>query len=236
MFISDFAIKRPIVTITVILALVTFGVASLFRLQTDEFPDIQQPMIAVSISYPGASPDVVERELVDPIEDAFSSITGIDWQRTTSTSTDGLAQFLVVCDYDKDIQQASQDIRDAISSKREDLPAEMKEPVLSRLDPSEMPVVSLTLTSLTIPPATLTRIADPGIVRDLRAVPGVGEVSVAGGIKREMTVQVHPSELQANGVYEPGQTQLEQLARRIFQGTYPGHRHADRYRRGHYKL
>jgi len=200
MFISDFAIKRPIVTITVILALVTFGVASLARLQTDEFPDIQQPMIAVSISYPGASPDVVERELVDPIEDAFSSITGIDWQRTTSTSTDGLAQFLVVFDYDKDIQQASQDIRDAISSKREDLPAEMKEPVLSRLDPSEMPVVSLTLTSLTIPPATLTRIADPGIVRDLRAVPGVGEVTVAGGIKREMTVQVHPGDLQANGV------------------------------------
>jgi HAE1 family hydrophobic/amphiphilic exporter-1 len=200
MFISDFAIKRPIVTITVILALVTFGVASLARLQTDEFPDIQQPMIAVSISYPGASPDVVERELVDPIEDAFSSITGIDWQRTTSTSTDGLAQFLVVFDYDKDIQQASQDIRDAISSKREDLPTEMKEPVLSRLDPSEMPVVSLTLTSLTIPPATLTRIADPGIVRDLRAVPGVGEVTVAGGIKREMTVQVHPGDLQANGV------------------------------------
>ena len=95
-------------------------------------------MIAVSISYPGASPDVVERELVDPIEDAFSSITGIDWQRTTSTSTDGLAQFLVVFDYDKDIQQASQDIRDAISSKREDLPAEMKEPVLSRLDPSDL--------------------------------------------------------------------------------------------------
>jgi HAE1 family hydrophobic/amphiphilic exporter-1 len=200
MFISDFAIKRPIVTVTVMLALVVFGIASLLRLQTDEFPDIQQPMIAVSISYPGASPDVVERELVDPIEDAFSSITGVDWQRTTSTSTDGLAQFLVVFDYDKDIQQASQDIRDAISSKREDLPTEMKEPVLSRLDPGEMPVVSLTLTSTTIPPATLTRIADPGIVRDLRAIPGVGEVSVAGGIKREMTVQVHPSDLQANGV------------------------------------
>ena len=98
MFISDFAIKRPIVTVTVMLALVVFGIASLLRLQTDEFPDIQQPMIAVSISYPGASPDVVERELVDPIEDAFSSITGVDWQRTTSTSTDGLAQFLVVFD------------------------------------------------------------------------------------------------------------------------------------------
>ena len=67
-------------------------------------------------------------------------------------------------------------------------------------DPSELPVMSLTLTSSTIPPATLTRIADPGIVRDLRAVPGVGDVTVSGGITREMTVQVRPVDLQANGI------------------------------------
>ncbi|MGH7625897.1 MAG: efflux RND transporter permease subunit, partial [Gemmatimonadaceae bacterium] len=200
MFISDFAIKRPVVTITVMVALVAFGIAALLRLQTDEFPDVQQPVIAVTISYPGASPDVVEREIVDPIEDSFSTISGIDWGKTTSTSTDGLAQFIVTFDFEKDIQQASQDIRDAISTKREDLPEEMKEPVLSRLDPGELPVLSLTLTSTTVSPATLTRIADPGIVRDLRSVPGVGDVSVVGGIKREMTVQVRPADLQANGV------------------------------------
>jgi HAE1 family hydrophobic/amphiphilic exporter-1 len=200
MFISDFAIKKPIVTVTVMIALVAFGIAALFRLQTDEFPDIQQPMIAVTIAYPGASPDVVEREVVDPIEDSFSTISGVDWSRTTSSATDGLAQFLVSFDFDKDIQQASQDIRDAISTKREDLPDEMKEPILSRLDPAEMPVISLTLTSSTIPPATLTRIADPGIVRDLRSVPGVGDVVVVGGVTREMTVQVRPVDLQANGI------------------------------------
>ncbi|MBX6330420.1 MAG: efflux RND transporter permease subunit [Gemmatimonadaceae bacterium] len=200
MFISDFAIKKPIVTITVMVALVAFGIAALFRLQTDEFPDIQQPMVLVTIAYPGASPDVVEREVVDPIEEAFSSITGVDWSKTTSTATDGLAQIMVFFDFEKDIQVASQDIRDAISSKREDLPTEMKEPILSRLDPSELPVMSLTLTSSTIPPATLTRIADPGIVRDLRSVPGVGDVTVSGGITREMTVQVRPADLQANGI------------------------------------
>ncbi|HEX8718971.1 MAG TPA: efflux RND transporter permease subunit [Gemmatimonadaceae bacterium] len=200
MFISDFAIKRPVVTITVMVALVAFGIAALLRLQTDEFPDVQQPVVAVTIAYPGASPDVVEREIVDPIEDSFSTISGIDWGKTTSTSTDGLAQFIVTFDFEKDIQQASQDIRDAISTKREDLPEEMKEPVLSRLDPGELPVLSLTLTSTTVSPATLTRIADPGIVRDLRSVPGVGDVSVVGGIRREMTVQVRPADLQANGV------------------------------------
>src|SRR6185312_9105960 len=200
MFLSTFAIKRPVVTITVMVALVAFGIAALLRLQTDEFPDVQQPVVAVTISYPGASPDVVEREIVDPIEDSFSTISGIDWGKTTSTSTDGLAQFVVAFDFEKDIQQASQDIRDAISTKREDLPEEMKEPVLSRLDPGELPVLSLTLTSTTVSPATLTRIADPGIVRDLRSVPGVGDVSVVGGIRREMTVQVRPADLQANGV------------------------------------
>jgi len=132
-FLSTFAIKRPVVTITVMVALVAFGIAALLRLQTDEFPDVQQPVVAVTISYPGASPDVVEREIVDPIEDSFSTISGIDWGKTTSTSTDGLAQFVVAFDFEKDIQQASQDIRDAISTKREDLPEEMKEPVLSRV-------------------------------------------------------------------------------------------------------
>jgi HAE1 family hydrophobic/amphiphilic exporter-1 len=200
MFISDFAIKKPIITITVMVALVAFGIAALLRLQTDEFPDVQQPMVLVTIPYPGASPDVVEREIIDPVEEAFSSITGVDWERTTSTATDGMAQFLVTFDFEKDIQQASQDIRDAISSKRQDLPQEMEEPILSRIDPAELPIVSLTLTSNTISPAILTRIADPGIVRDLRSVPGVGDVTISGGIKREMTVQVRPADLQANGV------------------------------------
>src|SRR5919202_864431 len=200
MFISDFAIKRPIVTVTAIIALVAFGIAALLNLHTDEFPDIQQPIIGVTIAYPGASPDVVNREIVEPIEDAFSSIEGVDWSKTTSTSVDGLAQFIVFFEYEKDIQQASQDIRDAISTKREDLPTEMKEPVLTRFDPSELPVVTLTLTSPTVPATTLTRLADPGVTRALRAIAGVAQVSVVGGIEREMTVEVQPAALEASGV------------------------------------
>ena len=152
MFISDFAIKRPIVTITAMVALVAFGIASLVNLQTDEFPDIQQPIIGVTISYPGASPETVEREIVDPIEESFSSISGIDWAKTQASSTDGLAQFIVFFDFEKDIQEAAQDIRDAISTKRADLPTEMEEPVLTRFDPSQEAVLSLALTSTTLEP------------------------------------------------------------------------------------
>jgi HAE1 family hydrophobic/amphiphilic exporter-1 len=200
MFISDFAIKKPIVTVTVMVALVAFGIAALLNLQTDEFPDVQQPMIAVTIPYPGASPETVEREIVEPVEEALSSINGVDWSKTTSNSIDGLAQLLVAFDYEKPLQEASQDIRDAISTKRSDLPVEMKEPVLSRLDPGQQPVMTLTLTSSTLSPAILTRIADPGIVRQLRGVPGVANIRLAGSVVRELTVQLRPADLQAAGV------------------------------------
>jgi HAE1 family hydrophobic/amphiphilic exporter-1 len=200
MFISDFAIHRPIVTITAMVALVAFGVAALLNLQTDEFPDIQQPIIGVSIVYPGGSPETVEREIVDPIEESFSSISGVDWAKTQASATDGLAQFTVFFDFEKDIQQASQDIRDAISTKRQDLPTEMEEPVLTRFDPSQQSVVSLALTSATVPTSVLTRLADPMIVRDLRTVPGVAQVTVVGGLERELTVRLRPADLQAAGV------------------------------------
>ncbi|HEY7481012.1 MAG TPA: efflux RND transporter permease subunit [Gemmatimonadales bacterium] len=200
MFISDFAIHRPIVTITAMVALVAFGIAALINLNTDEFPDIQQPIIGVTILYPGASPETVEREIVDPIEESFSTISGVDWAKTQSSATDGLAQFTVFFDFEKDVQEASQDIRDAISTKRDDLPTEMEEPVLTRFDPSQQSVLSLALTSSQIPAAVLTRIADPMIVRDLRTVPGVAQVTVVGGLERELTVQIRPTDMQAAGI------------------------------------
>ena len=200
MFISDFAIKRPIVTVTSMLALVAFGIAALVNLHTDEFPDIQQPIVGVTISYPGASPETVEREIIEPVEESFSAISGLDWEKTQASATDGLATFIVFFDFEKDIQQASQDIRDAISTKRLDLPTEMKEPVLTRFDPSQAPVMSLALTSSTIPVPLLTRVADPMIVRDLRTVPGVAQASVVGGVKRELTVRLRPGDLQASGL------------------------------------
>src|SRR4051794_1589918 len=99
MVISDFAIRRPIITVTAMLALVAFGIVALINLRTDEFPDITQPVIGLTIVYPGASPETVEREILEPIEDALFSISGIDASRTRSTATDGLAQFTVFFDF-----------------------------------------------------------------------------------------------------------------------------------------
>ena len=200
MFISDFAIRRPIVTVTAMVALVVFGIFALLNLHTDEFPDIQQPVVGVTIVYPGASPSEVTREIIEPVEDAIFGISGVDGEKSTCSATDGLASCTIFFEFEKPIQQASQDIRDAISTKRADLPTEMEEPVLTRFDPSQQSVLSLALTSSTVSTAVLTRIADPMIVRDLRTVPGVAQVSVVGGLERELTVRLRPADLQASGV------------------------------------
>jgi HAE1 family hydrophobic/amphiphilic exporter-1 len=198
MFISDFAIKRPIVTIVAMVALVVFGVFSLLQLQTDEFPDVQQPIVNVAIVYPGASPDVVEREVLDRVEEAISGIGGVD--RIQGSAQDGFANVTVYFVYEKDLQQASQDIRDKISSIRSDLPIEMKEPVLSRFDPSDQPIVQLSLNSTTLDAPSLTRIADPGITKELRGITGVAEATVIGGVLRELTVLIKPDAMQAAGI------------------------------------
>ena len=198
MFISDFAIKRPIVTIVSMVALVVFGLFSLWQIDTDEFPDIAQPIINVAIAYPGASPDVVEREVLDRVEEAVSGISGVD--KINGTAQDGFANITVMFVFEKDLQQASQDIRDKISTIRSDLPLEMKEPVLSRFDPQDLPIVQLSLNSSVLTAPELTRIADPGITRELRGISGVAEANVLGGVQRELTVEIRPDAMKQMNV------------------------------------
>ena len=198
MFISDFAIKRPLVTVVSMVALAVFGLFALWQLETDEFPDIQQPIINVAIPYPGASPDVVEREVLDRVEEAVSGISGVD--RISGAAQDGFANVTVFFVFEKDLQQASQDIRDKISSIRGELPPEMKEPILTRFDPADQPIVQLSLNSSTLTAPSLTRIADPGVTRALRAIAGVAEATVVGGVERELTVELKPAALSAAGL------------------------------------
>jgi len=198
MFISDFAIRRPIITIVTMIALVVFGIAALVRLQTDEFPDIDAPIVFIGIAYPGASPDQVEREVVNRLEDRISGISGLDILR--STSTDGFAQIIVQFTFGKPVDQATQDVRDAISAVRAQLPTEIIEPIVQRFDPSSLPIVSLALTSLTLTPAQLTQIADQTIASDLRAIPGAAQVNVVGADSATLNVILDPARLTAAGV------------------------------------
>jgi HAE1 family hydrophobic/amphiphilic exporter-1 len=200
MWISDFSIRRPIVTITVMITLVAFGLAALANLQVDEYPDLDQPVVMVQIPYPGASPDVVEREIIEPIEEAIFGLSGIDRGLTTSNAVDGFAQFVVTFEFTKPVTEASQDVRDAISTIRGDLPNEMEEPIITRFDWGAQPILSMTLSSETLDAKAITMLADPGVVGELRAVPGVAQASVVGGQYPELTVEIRPEAMQAAGV------------------------------------
>ena len=201
MFISDFAIKRPLITVVAMLTLVGFGLVALSQLQTDEFPEVQPPIVLTTIIYPGASPEQVEREVLEPIEEAIQSISGV--KSINGEARDGFAQIVTQFVYSKDLSEATQDIRDAISTKRQDLPQEMEEPILKKFNPTDAPVVTLSLYSTSLTPAQLTQIADPGITRELRSIAGVADVQVSGGVKRELTVNLDPQRLQAAGVSVP---------------------------------
>ena len=198
MFISDFAIKRPIITVVTMIALVVFGLASLARLDTDEFPAIDAPIVFIGIAYPGASPDVVEREVITRLEDKISGISGVD--KINSTSRDGFAQIIVQFVFSKPVDQATQDIRDAISAVRSQLPAEILEPIIQRFDPNQLPIVSLALTSTVLSPPQLTQLADQGIAGDLRAIAGVAQVNVVGGDSAQLNINVRPRDLAAFGI------------------------------------
>jgi len=198
MFISDFAIKRPIVTVTSMLALVIFGLFALFSLDTDEFPTVQEPIVVTSVVYPGASPDVVAREVIDPIEEAISGISGV--REVRSTAADGYAVITTEFEFSKAVSEATQEVRDKLSEIRGDLPPEIEEPILSKFSETDWPILSIAFSSSVLNSAELTRLIDPGVTRELRSISGVANVSLAGGIERELTVELRPEALQAANV------------------------------------
>src|SRR5215218_387396 len=198
MIISDFAIKRPLITVVTMVALVIFGIFALLKLKTDEFPDVAPPWLTVGIIYPGASPEVVESEVLKPVEEQIGSIAGV--KRIMGKAYDGYSMMMIEFLFDKDLNVASQEVRDAISTIRADLPTEMKEPIVSKFNDTDRPIVSVAMSSTVLSPAELTRLADPGITRELRAIPGVSDVQIFGKVERELTVELDPHRLQASNV------------------------------------
>jgi HAE1 family hydrophobic/amphiphilic exporter-1 len=198
MIISDFAIRRPVITVVSMVALVVFGLVSLTQLNTDEFPEVNPPIVVIAVPYPGASPDNVEREIVEPIEESLAGISGV--RKIQSSSLDSFATITIQFTYEKDLQEAVQEIRDEINAIRNDLPPEMEEPVLTKISLDDFPVVSLALASDTLSIPELTLLADPGITRRIRALGGVGSVDISGANTREMSVELRPEALQNAGV------------------------------------
>jgi HAE1 family hydrophobic/amphiphilic exporter-1 len=198
---SGLAIRRPVFASMVMLGLIVLGLFAYRRLPIDQFPEVDIPVVTVQTVYPGASPQTIEREVTRRMEEAFNPVEGVD--RITSVTLEGVSQVIVEFELGRDVDAASQDIRSKIEAIRRDLPEDIDPPVVQKFDPAAQPIISLALASNTMPLVDLTALADEGVRRRLEAVSGVGEVRVAGGLAREIRVNLLPDRLRAVGVTVP---------------------------------
>ncbi|HEX6913259.1 MAG TPA: efflux RND transporter permease subunit [Longimicrobium sp.] len=195
---SGVAVRRPVFTAMMMFGLIVLGIFGFRRLPIDQFPDVDIPVVAVQTIYPGASPETIEREVTRRLEEAFNTVEGVD--RITSNSLEGVSSVVVEFELERDGDLAAQDIRARIDQVRRDLPTDIEAPVVQKFDPSAQPILSLALSSSTLTVPELTTLADETIRRRLESVSGVGQVQVAGGLEREIRVNLLPERMQAVGV------------------------------------
>ena len=193
MFLSDFSIRRPVAMVVIIIALMCLGLLALKKLRVNQSPDVEQPVLVVAIPYPGASPDSVEREIVNRIEKALQSIPGV--YQIRSTASEGNASIVIIFNFKKNMVEASDEVRNAIASVRYKLPVEMREPALRRVDPSAQPIMQMALSSNKLPHAAISRIAEDELSNRFRAIEGVAVVNVTGALRRELSVLLRSEKL-----------------------------------------
>ncbi|HLL17258.1 MAG TPA: efflux RND transporter permease subunit, partial [Rubrivivax sp.] len=193
MFLSEFSIKRPVAMVVIIIGLMALGLLALSKLRVNQIPDVEQPVLTVGISYPGASPDTVEREVINRIEKALQGISGV--YQVRSTASEGNARLVMQFNFDKNMVEAADEVRNAIGSVRHKLPTEIREPVLQRLDPSAQPIMQMALSSTTLNHAQISRLAEDDLADRFRGINGVAVVNVNGALRRELSVLLRAEKL-----------------------------------------
>src|SRR5512138_157344 len=190
MFLSNLSIKRPVFATVLMLTLVTLGIFSYRRLAIDMMPDVELPILTIITEYPGASAETVEREVTKRLEEAVNPIAGV--KHIYSTSRESYSTVIIEFELNVKVNDASQEVRAKINSVRNQLPDQMKEPVIQKLDIFGFPIVSLAVRSNTLTARDLTTLADRRIKRRIENISGVGSVRLVGESKREVNVLIDP--------------------------------------------
>ena len=198
MWFTRVSIQNPVFATMMMVALMVLGLFSYKGLSVEEFPEVKFPIVVVTTQYPGAAPEIVESEISRKMEEQLNSISGM--KNVFSYSYEG--QSVVVAEFQLSVNPdvAAQDVREKVAVVRAGFRSEIKEPVISRMDPDEMPVISLGLASNSVGLRQLTTRAEQLIVKRLQTVKGVGRVTVVGGLKRQINVWLDVEKLQAFGI------------------------------------
>lgn len=175
-----------------IAALVVLGIFSYLRLGVDLFPNIDFPVVTVSTTLKGASPEEIESSITKPLEESVNTISGIDYVR--SINYEGLSMVVVMFVLEKNVDVAAQEVRDAVNRVLKDLPEGTDPPVIQKLDFASAPVVSIAVSG-NLPLREITEIAKKRLKEPLETVSGVGKITMVGGREREIHVIVNPLKL-----------------------------------------
>lgn len=207
MWFTRVSLKNPVFATMVMLALVVLGLFSYQRLQVDQFPNIDFPVVVVITDYPGASPEIVESEVTKKVEEGVNSIAGIN--ALTSRSYEGQSVVIIEFQLYVDGRKAADDVREKVASVRPLFRDEVKDPRVLRFDPASRPVWSVAVLPTPLaedknarqPSAVeLTNWADQVLKKRLENVRGVGSVTLVGGTKREINIYLDPQAMEAFGI------------------------------------
>lgn len=197
MTLSEFSIKRPIFVTMLTLVVLVLGFISLSRLPIDLMPDVTYPTLNVSTSYPNTAPEEMEQIITRPIEEALSSVPGVE--EIFSVSSQGSSSVRVMFSWGTNLDEAANDIRERIDRIIGRFPEEVQRPTLRKFDPAQMPVLFIGLLS-DLDPIQVRKIIDEQIAYRLERVPGVASVDVWGGLEREIQVNLFPDKVKALGL------------------------------------
>jgi HAE1 family hydrophobic/amphiphilic exporter-1 len=197
MWLADTSIKRPVFATMVIMALVIFGVVSYPDIGVDLFPKVDFPIVNITTTLKGASPEIMDVDVTDKIEEAINTINGV--KTITSTSTEGRSTVIVEFVLERDIDLAVQDVREKISIIRGKLPTDIDEPVIEKVDPDATPVMWLGLSGEKSV-RDLSTYADEVLKEQLQKIPGVGAIRMGGLRLRQVRVWLNSDKLSAYGI------------------------------------
>ncbi|SFS17213.1 multidrug efflux pump [Dyella sp. OK004] len=196
---STLFIRRPIATSLLMVAVLLLGILGYRQLPVSALPEIDAPSLVVTTQYPGASASTMAALITTPLERNFGQISGLSMM--TSDSSAGLSTIVLQFAMDRDIDIAAQDVQAAISQAKGTLPNNLPyPPVYNRVNPADAPILTLKLTSDTLPLRDINNIADSILAQKLSQVQGVGLVSIAGNVRPAVRIQVNPAQLSNLGL------------------------------------
>lgn len=198
MWFTRISIANPVLAAVMMLVLVVLGITAYKRLPVEQFPDVSFPVVMVQTSYPGASPEAVEDEVTRRIEEAVNSVAGL--KTLTSRSYEGVSLVIAEFQLTVDPPTAAQEVREKIAGVRAQLRDDVDEPVVSRFNPDDLPVLSVALRADSGSLRELTTFADKRVKRRLETVRGVGKVQLVGGTARQVNVLLSLPELTARRI------------------------------------